>query len=216
MFTKPIALVACIATTFLASATGDRPQPGSDVGSAEGHAVVLTKHIDGGRETHIVVLLDEAHESQVPDGRTDRSFQLQALGGSVDDFELSFPTARIEWTSGTVSVSGSTGRKLEFTIHDRADPLSQSVQTVTGYGLSHTVGWDFPLPDKTLTDAEYFDVFGSRDSSACQAGGPMSTGCSIECGPGKSCSVECADGATSCCKCNIVSVPSCLCVTATK
>ena len=212
MFFKPIALVACIATTLLASASGNRLQPGSDSGSAEGHAVILTKHIDGGRETHFVVLLDEAHESLVPDGRTDRTFRLQALGGSLDDLDLSFPTARVEWSSGTVSVSGPTGRTVELTIHEGASSLSPSVQSVTGYGLSHTVGWDFPLPDETFSDAEYFEVFGSMDSSDCDSGGPLATGCSIGCGPGLSCGVDCAELSYACCNCNETGPPSCECV----
>ncbi len=212
MFSKPIALMACIGTTLLASTSGSRPEPGSDVGSAEGHAVVLTKHVDGGRETHFVLLIDEAHESLDPDGRTDRAFRLQALGASANDLELSIPTARVEWSPGAVSVSGVSGRTLEFTIHERAGSLPESVQTVTGFGLSHTVGLDFPLPDATFSDAEYFEVFGSMDSSDCQAGGPLSTGCGIGCGPNSSCSVDCADGATSCCNCNWAGIASCKCV----
>ena len=215
MFSKPIALIALIGTTLLASASGNRLEPGSDVGSVEGHAVVLTKHVDGGRETHLVLFIDEAHESLDPDGRTDRVFRLQALGASMDDLALSIPTARVEWRPGTVSVRAETGPTLELTINEGAGSLSESGKTVTGFGLSHMVGWDFPLPDKTFSDAEYFEVFGSMESSAaCAAGGPLSTGCSIDCGNDKGCSVDCADGATSCCNCNFLGIGSCKCVAA--
>ena len=190
-----------------------RPGPDLDAGFAEGHAFVFTKHVDDGRETHVVVLFDEALGSLPPDGRTDRMFVLQARGGSVDDLELRIPSASLEWGTGSVSIGGSGGGTLRLTIPDRQVSASSSDEVIAGFGLIHTaVGCgDLPLPNEVLTDAEYSEVFGSMDADPCPSGGTGAISCSVNCPNKTACSVGCGDGYMACCKCRTLKSPSCKC-----
>lgn len=215
---KQSALTLLITTTLLAPSRAESPRPGQDTGALTGDVVVAVKHVDGGRATDYAIFVDASTGSKPSDGQVDHIFRLQATAQPGAEHHVVIRSAHVAWSPGTVSVQDESGRDLTFTIRGEQDAPAPDLQTlaagpsdwtVDGYGLAHTVGWDITLPDRALSDDAYVHLFGMAGSSACGAGGPNSSSCSITC-VHFGCSVDCDDG-YACCNC-ILFGSTCKCI----
>ena len=212
---KHITLALFVGTTLLASSSGDPRRAGDPIGSTHGSVVISTHHVDGGREMNVVLLVDESQESLATDGQVDRVFVLQAAGGSVRTMDLRIPMAQVDWGSGVVQVRSTSGHHLVFTVNPGDESSSQPSQRLQGFGLMHLVGWDLPLPESPLTDADYLDLFaGLYANSKCADTKPPHTYCELDAENciGGGCSVTCVAGSEACCECS-GGKPSCKCQT---
>jgi len=101
---RHITLAAFAGTTLIASSNGDVRRAGEPVGFTNGAVAISTHHIDGGRETNVVLLVDETHESLAADAELIGSLCFRPSG---DPSQVSIYAFRRRGSIGSRVLSGS-------------------------------------------------------------------------------------------------------------
>lgn len=204
-------------TTLSSGSTSTQPAAAPE-GAVTGNVVVLSVDLDGGRETSVLLLVDERNGDRQPDGKVDRVFRLQAKGGSVNPVGLGVDDVEVSWTRERATAVA--GNELKVTLTSQSAELNGpgARTSVHGFGLVHSTGWDLALP-KQITPSALIElrvriakIFGNCDGThECTGGGQGSTECGYTCG-GESCSVTCSGGSNyACCFCGNSGKPCCKC-----
>ncbi len=204
-------------TTLSSGLTSNRPAPAPE-GDVRGNVVVLSVDLDGGRETSVLLLVDERNGDRRPDGKVDRVFRLQTKGGSVNPVALMVDDVEVSWTRERATAV--TGNELRVLLSPNSAELNGpgARTAVQGFGLAHSTGWDLALPKQITPSAlivlraRIAKIFGNCDGThECTGGGQGATQCSYTCG-GEQCSVTCGTGSYACCFCGNAGKPCCKCV----
>ena len=204
-------------TTLSSGSTSNRPLAAPE-GAVTGNAVVLSVDLDGGRETSVLLLVDERNGNRKPDGKVDRVFRLQAKGGRVDPIALRLDEVEVSWTRGLATAV--TGNAVRITLTSQSAELNGpgAGTSVHGFGLAHSTQWDLALPEQITPSAliklraRIAKIFGNCEGAhECNGGGPGSSQCGYTCG-GESCSVTCSGTNYACCYCGNEGKPCCKCV----
>ena len=148
MWKRHLVLSLGILSTAAMMRAGGAVEVAEPSGTAQGDAVVLSKGIDGGRSTEIVVAMDEARPGTGLDGRIDRVFRLQGEFELADQVVLRSVDADVSWTSGVVTVSVD-GRPILTLARESVKDETRPERTFSGFGLSHSTGWTLRLPEGT-------------------------------------------------------------------
>ena len=210
MWKRHLVLSLGILSTAAMMRAGGAVEVAEPSGTAQGDAVVLSKGIDGGRSTEIVVAMDEARPGTGLDGRIDRVFRLQGEFELADQVVLRSVDADVSWTSGVVTVSVD-GRPILTLARESVKDETRPERTFSGFGLSHSTGWTLRLPEAHEVSGARFNEFVTKlfsplctTAPGCSGGGKGAISCKLSGCPGapSGCETTCGDGSYACCWCS--------------
>lgn len=190
-----LALLVAISITAIGMGSDVAAPPPAAEGTVVGSVVFLAVPTDEGRETSLLLLVDDIDEDGGSDGISDRVFRLQLAESSASPPTTQPVEASVAWTKRTVDVESSGGKRILLSLDPVQDIQGMSDSWV-GFGLSHTTGWSVDIRSPDL-EATVLSLMSFCDFYECRAGGPGAETCSYGCG-GESCSVGCSEGAHAC------------------
>ena len=215
MLTRYVVLGLGIVTTLAMASGGRPPQPVEPAGQGHGRVVVLSRYVQGGRGTEIVVALDERAPSATrTDGRIDHVFRLQARGTTINPIALQWEEADVSWNPSQLEINVH-GKTLLSLVHENVD-AGHAARVLQGFGLSHSrLPGGYRLQEGEITAADFQGLqaklftpcpSASAPEGGCKTGGEGRQTCKLEgekrcTGVGTECGVTCGPTTYSCCWC---------------
>jgi hypothetical protein len=195
-------VVAIVALTPLAMVAGGQGRRDSAI-VLVGDTRVTTS--DDGMTT--VVSVDAGGGTVIPDGLVDQAFRVQWDSPRSVTFAGS---ATLTYAASRLVVVPASSAGWVFTVSGRETPLPAVVAalpSLSAIGLARFWG-SFVHVSHEQVAAQLLETgcpglvqpLSERSCSNCEAGGPGTEGCFIDC-PNGSCSATCTDGYYSCCSC---------------